>query len=78
MKGDVMKTLLKALLIATVIIVILRLAGVIAWSWAQALSLLWIPILVVIGVILACIAIYLIAVVIDKVCIRIKRRGKDA
>ena len=76
-RGNVMRTLAKALVIVTIILVIFQLVGVISWSWSQVLSLLWMPLVAVISILLVCALAYAMAVGTGWVCNRVKRREDD-
>lgn len=59
----------------TVLFVYLKLTNQIDWSWIWVVSPLWIPLAMVVGFIMAIIAVYLITIIISVIVYGCSRNG---
>lgn len=59
----------------TVLFVYLKLTNQIDWSWIWVVSPLWIPLAMVVGFIMAIIAVYLITIIISMIVYGCSRNG---
>ena len=59
----------------TILFVYLKLTNQIDWSWIWVFSPLWIPLAIVIGFVMAIIAVYLIIIIISMIAYGYSRNG---